>query len=58
MTLHYCKPMSIEDGRVMTGRQDALDDALERLEGYEYLDLPGPFACHGPMGAEVLSTLA
>ena len=42
----------------MTGRQDALNDALERLEGYEYLDLPGPFACHGPMGAEVLSTLA
>src|SRR6516165_7842104 len=41
-----------------TGRQDALNDAWERLEGYEYLDLPGPFACHGPMGAEVLSTLA
>ena len=40
-----------------TGRQDALNDALERLEGYEYLDLPGPFACHGPMGAEALSTL-
>jgi hypothetical protein len=38
-------------------RQDALNDALERLEGYEYLDLPGPFACHGPMGAEALSTL-
>jgi hypothetical protein len=38
-------------------RQDALNDALERLEGYEYLDMPGPFACHGPMGAEVLSTL-
>jgi hypothetical protein len=38
-------------------RQDALNDALERLEGYEYLDLPGPFACHGPMGAETLSTL-
>jgi hypothetical protein len=40
-----------------TRRQDALNDALERLEGYEYLDLPGPFACHGPMGAETLSTL-
>jgi hypothetical protein len=41
----------------MTTRADALNDALERLAGYEYLDLPGPFACHGPMGAEVLSTL-
>jgi hypothetical protein len=38
-------------------RQGALNDALERLERYEYLDLPGPFACHGPMGAETLSTL-
>jgi hypothetical protein len=36
-------------------RQDAWNDALERLKGYEYLDLPGPFACHGPMGAETLS---
>jgi hypothetical protein len=42
---------------LVTSRQDALNDALERLEGYEFLDLPGPFACHGPMGAEALSTL-
>lgn len=41
----------------MMTRTDALNDALERLAPYEYLDLPGPFACHGPMGAEVLSTL-
>jgi hypothetical protein len=41
----------------MNTRTDALCDALERLEGYEYLELPGPFAYHGPMGAEVLSTL-
>jgi Questin oxidase-like len=39
-----------------TTRADALQDALERLEGYGYLDAPG-FACHGPMAAETLSTL-
>ncbi|HEX6238517.1 MAG TPA: hypothetical protein VFZ68_15055 [Acidimicrobiales bacterium] len=37
-------------------RSDALNDALDRLEGYGYLDAPG-FASHGPMGAETLSTL-
>ena len=40
-----------------TKRADAINDALERLAGYGYLDMPGPFACHGPMGAETLSTL-
>src|SRR5829696_10236782 len=39
-----------------TTRSDALHDALERLDGYGYLDAPG-FASHGPMGAETLSTL-
>jgi len=39
-----------------TTRADALYDALERLASYGYLDAPG-FACHGPMGAETLSTL-
>jgi hypothetical protein len=37
-------------------RTDALNDALERLAAYRYLDGPG-FACHGPMVAEALSTL-
>jgi Questin oxidase-like len=41
---------------VMMTRADALDDALERFAGWGYLDVPG-FAFHGPMGAEVLSTL-
>jgi hypothetical protein len=40
----------------MITRPDALNDALERLDGYGYLDAPG-FASHGPMGAETLSTL-
>jgi hypothetical protein len=40
----------------MINRSDALNDALERLEGFAYLDAPG-FACHGTMGAETLSTL-
>jgi hypothetical protein len=40
----------------MTSRSDALNDALERFDGWGYLDVPG-FAFHGPMGAEVLSTL-
>jgi hypothetical protein len=40
----------------MTTRAETLDDALERLAGYAYLDGFG-FACHGPMGAEALSTL-
>jgi hypothetical protein len=40
----------------MITRSDALNDALERLQGHAYLDAPG-FACHGPMGAETLSTL-
>ncbi len=40
----------------MLTRSDALHDALERLEGYGYLDAAG-FAVHGPMGAETLSTL-
>jgi hypothetical protein len=40
----------------MINRSDALNDALERLDGYAYLDAPG-FACHGPMGAETLSNL-
>jgi hypothetical protein len=40
----------------MTTRTDALADALERLDGYAYLDGPG-FAVHGPMGAETLSAL-
>jgi hypothetical protein len=37
-------------------RADALNDALERLADYRYLDGPG-FACHGPMAAEALSSL-
>jgi hypothetical protein len=40
----------------MTTRTDALDDALDRLTGYDYQDGVG-FACHGPMGAEALSSL-
>jgi hypothetical protein len=40
----------------MINRSDALNDALERLQGFAYLDEPG-FASHGPMGAETLSTL-
>lgn len=40
----------------MTTRTDALDDALDRLAGYAYLDGAG-FACHGPMGAEALTAL-
>ena len=40
----------------MITRSDALNDALDRLDGYGYLDAPG-FAFHGPMGAETLSTL-
>jgi hypothetical protein len=37
-------------------RQEALADAIERFAGYGYIDGQG-FACHGPMGAEALSTL-
>ena len=37
-------------------RPDALDDALDRLSGYAYVDGAG-LATHGPMGAEALSTL-
>ena len=40
----------------MITRSDAVNEALERLEDYAYLDAPG-FACHGPMGAETLSHL-
>jgi hypothetical protein len=40
----------------MINRSDALNDALEHLEGFAFLDEPG-FATHGPMGAETLSTL-
>lgn len=40
----------------MSTRSDTINDALERLEGFAYLDAPG-FASHGPMGAETLSTL-
>jgi hypothetical protein len=40
----------------MITRSDALADALERLDGFAYLDAPG-FANHGPMGAETLSSL-
>src|SRR4030088_342583 len=40
----------------MINRSDALNDALEHLEGFAYLDEPG-IASHGPMGAETLSTL-
>jgi hypothetical protein len=40
----------------MTTRTEALDEALERLTGYAYQDGPG-LACHGPMGAEALSSL-
>lgn len=39
-----------------SGRTDALDDALDRLSAYAYVDGPG-MAVHGPMGAEALSTL-
>jgi hypothetical protein len=37
-------------------RADAIDDALDRLSGYDYTDGIG-LATHGPMGAEALSTL-
>ncbi|MGH9193659.1 MAG: questin oxidase family protein [Acidimicrobiales bacterium] len=40
----------------MISRTDTLNEALDRLHAYGYLDAPG-FACHGPMGAETLSTL-
>jgi hypothetical protein len=40
----------------MITRSDAINEALERLQDYTYLDAPG-FACHGPMGAETLSHL-
>lgn len=40
----------------MTTRADVLNDALERLAAYDYVDGAG-FACHGPMGAEALSAL-
>jgi hypothetical protein len=40
----------------MTTRTDAIDDALDRLAAYDYLDGAG-FACHGPMGAEAISSL-
>ncbi len=40
----------------MITRTDALHDALDRLSGYGYFDVPG-FAFHGPMGAETVSTL-
>jgi hypothetical protein len=43
-------------GPAISGRADALDDALDRLSAYDYLDGPG-MAVHGPMGAEALSTL-
>lgn len=39
-----------------TTRADALEEALERLDGYAYVDGAG-FACHGPMGAEAVSSL-
>lgn len=37
-------------------RRDAVDDALDRLSAYRFVDGPG-MATHGPMGAEALSTL-
>lgn len=37
-------------------RTDTLNDALERLADYAFVD-GGGFACHGPMGAEALSAL-
>jgi hypothetical protein len=40
----------------MTTRSDAINDALERLTGYHYVDGQG-FAVHGPMAAEALSCL-
>jgi hypothetical protein len=40
----------------MTSRTDALNDALERLTEYRYLDRPG-LASHAPMAAEALSGL-
>jgi hypothetical protein len=40
----------------MTTRTDTLNDALDRLRSYAYVDGIG-FACHGPMGAEALSAL-
>jgi hypothetical protein len=40
----------------MITRADAVHDALERLTEYGYVDGAG-FACHGPMGAEALSSL-
>jgi hypothetical protein len=46
-------PSDDPDGR---RRADALDDALDRLSRYAYVDGPG-LATHGPMGAEALSSL-
>jgi hypothetical protein len=40
----------------VTARSDAINDALERLRDFAYLDGPG-FACHGTMGAETLTAL-
>jgi hypothetical protein len=37
-------------------RAAAIDDALDRLSAYDYVDGPG-MAVHGPMGAEALSAL-
>jgi hypothetical protein len=37
-------------------RADVLDDALDRLGGYGFVDGPG-MAVHGPMGAEALACL-
>jgi hypothetical protein len=42
--------------RPRPARADVLDDALDRLSGYGYIDGAG-LATHAPMGAEALSTL-
>lgn len=47
----------------MITRSDALNDALERLAGHEFMDASAPhpsapaMPCHGPMAAEALSML-
>jgi hypothetical protein len=44
------------DASARDRRAAVLDDALDRLAGYDYVDGPG-MAVHGPMGAEALSSL-
>jgi hypothetical protein len=38
-----------QEDTVTINRADALNDAIDRLDSYHYLDMSGPLACHGPM---------